>query len=861
MVFLAVDGNSIINRAFYGIKTLTTRDGHFTNAVYGFFNIFLNLIDTYKPDACAVAFDVHQPTFRHKMYAEYKAGRRPAPPELVEQFPEIKELLDALGYARIECPGYEADDILGTLSDCGADMCYIATGDRDSLQLISDRCGVILASTKAGRPDYTLYGEEALKEKYGLTPPQMIELKALMGDSSDNIPGVKGIGEKTATDLIQRYSSIDEIYKDVDALAVSPSVKAKLAAGRDSAFFSRELGTISKQAPIDRDLTKYVKTAGDPAAAKAIMTRLELFKLMERTGVDSAQIPVTETQKAPDAKFIGSASAREISALVKAEKRLFLSLVQSGGKLIAFDISLNGAIYRVDMTADGAGDLLAGLAADESVEKYCGESKPLFAFCAEKGVRARSVVFDFALAGYLADANLKEYSLGRLCSLFRVPVPEVEGAPGLSEDERAAAAMPLLYDRMIADLDEKQQKELLTKIEIPLAEVLADMERAGFAVDAEGIARFGDFLSEELERLTAEIYEEAGHPFLISSPIQLGTVLFEEMGLPHGKKNKKGWSTNAEILSELAGAYPFVGKILEYRACAKLKSTYCDGLLKEVGDDGRIRSSFNQTETRTGRISSSEPNLQNIPVRTKLGSEMRKFFVAAPGCVLCDADYSQIELRVLADIADDKAMQQAFNDGVDIHSVTASQVFGIPLHMVSPSMRSRAKAVNFGIVYGIGSFSLAKDIGVSVGEAKRYIDSYLRHYSGVDSYMTGIIERAKRDGYVETLFHRRRYLPELASTNAVTRKFGERVARNTPIQGSAADIIKIAMINVAARLRAEKLNARLILQVHDELIVEAPVEEQEKVAALLREEMENAVKLKVGLSVDVGSGRTWYDAK
>ena len=830
MKLLAVDGNSIINRAFYGIKLLSTKNGQYTNAVYGFINILLKLIEDQKPDGVAVAFDLKAHTFRHRMYAEYKAGRRPMPEELKGQFPIIKEWITLAGYNFIECEGFEADDILGTLAakaESDENECVIATGDRDSLQLVSDNTHVLLTVTRMGQNEITDYTPQKLFERYSLTPPQMIELKALMGDSSDNIPGVAGIGEKTATDLICRFENIDNIFGNLDTLDIKDSVRAKLAAGRDSAYLSRELGTICKTAPINTDFEYYRTRTADAAGLSALMTELELFKLMERMGIKPGAIPVKKTTASDLAAFTeGTAADIKGTADICPEA----GAAVSGKKIIPLSEAEIKAILE-----------------DESIKKRVYGSKSIY----KKYPAARSVEFDALLAAYLLNPASNDYSPERLFAEYGI---EYDGSD-------TAAALSRLCDKLSALLDESGETGLLRDIEIPLARVLAEMEKVGFLVDAEGIKNYSAELDGRIEELTRDIYALAQTEFNINSPKQLGEVLFVKLGIPSKKKTKSGFSTNADVLEELRYDYPIVDLILKYRRLAKLKSTYCEGLLSAIGKDGRIHSTFNQTEARTGRISSLEPNLQNIPVRTEEGKRFREFFVAKEGYVLCDADYSQIELRVLASLSNDPVMIDAFDRGVDIHTVTASEVFGIPEDMVLPIMRSRAKAVNFGIVYGIGAFSLAKDIGVSRAEASRYITNYLNTYKGVSSYMENAIHEAKLNGYVTTAFGRRRYLPELSSSNGMLRAFGERVARNAPIQGTAADIIKIAMIKVQNRLEKEYPDARLILQVHDELIIECKAANAAAVCALLEEEMENAAKLKVRLSVEAHSGRTWLEAK
>ena len=853
MKLLVLDGNSIINRAFYGIKLLTTKDGRYTNAIYGFMNIFYKLCDELHPDSVAFAFDLKAPTFRHKMYDEYKAGRKPMPPELAEQMPVLKDLLRALGYKIVTKEGYEADDILGTLAfSCkDGDECYIATGDRDSLQLVGDNVKVLLASTKMGRPETNIYDVKRIKDDYGVTPHQLIDIKALMGDSSDNIPGVSGVGQKTAQSLISELGSIQNIYDNIDTIDIRETLRNKLKNDKDSAFMSYKLGEICKSVPIETDYSFYVPDEGDKGEALSILRSLEMYKLIDKIGLNTVTYDAKpENTTVKEYKRVNSLNA----FLLKANKLYFVYSVKDG-RFESLAACNGDDICEVNTENDSEVEAFINILEDENTEKYTFNIKPLYAYAFSHGFEIKNVKMDLMLAAYLLNPSAKEKKKKKLAAEYNVYYEADGGFSALSE-----TVYPLTV-KLSALLEERDQTELLSNIELPLAEVLASMEKIGVKVDKSGIEAFGDMLGERIKGLQSRIYELAGEEFNINSPKQLGEILFVKLAIPTKKKTKSGFSTNAEVLEKLADEYEIVKFILEYRTYTKLKSTYCDGLLKEIAADGRIHSTFNQTETRTGRISSTEPNLQNIPVRTELGREMRKFFIADDGKVLVDADYSQIELRVLSDIADDKAMIDAFNNGDDIHAITASQVFKMPLQMVTPLMRSRAKAVNFGIVYGIGAFSLAKDIGVSRAEADRYIKDYLHHYSGVDRYMNEVVEEAKKNGYVKTLFGRRRYLPELSSSNGMLRAFGERVARNMPIQGTAADIIKIAMIRVYTRLKEENLNARLILQIHDELIVEAPENEKTKAELIVKEEMENACKMKVLLKSDAHSGESWYDAK
>ncbi len=856
MRLLVIDGNSILNRAFYGIKLLTTKDGRFTNGIYGFMNIFHRLLEDCEPDRLAVAFDVKAPTFRHNMYPEYKAGRKGMPDELREQMPVLKELLTLMGYKIVEMAGWEADDILGTLSVQmkDSDKCFIVTGDRDSLQLVSENTTVLLTSTKMGRTQTVPYDPAKIKEEYGVSPKQMIEIKALQGDSSDNIPGVAGVGPKTAGELIQKYGSVEYIYNNLDTLEIKPKLREKLEANKDSAFLSHKLGTISTKAPIDLNMDVYVPATGDRGAAARLLASLEMFKMIDTFKLGA--VPAVTEDKAETVKV----SIRQTEDL---------SEIKTGGVIYFIPVYDDGDIVKIAfLTDDGVliaennsfvfASQLAQILSDEETEKVIYDVKPLYSWAFARGIEIRGKVSDIMIAGYILNPSASDYHPVRMAQEYGADLPEAEEDNALALD---CAALKGAWEKVYKALENNGQIELMYDIEMPLAKVLSSMEIAGFLVDIKSIEEYGAVLETQINDLVGKIYDLAGEEFNINSPKQLGTVLFEKLKIPSKKKTKSGYSTNADVLESLADDYPIVALVLEYRTLAKLKSTYCDGLKKCVAPDGRIHSTLNQTETRTGRISSTEPNLQNIPVRSEIGRELRKFFVAKEGHVLVDADYSQIELRVLAHIANDERMLSAFNDGDDIHTITASQVFNMPLEAVTPLMRSRAKAVNFGIVYGIGAFSLAKDIGVTRAEADRYIKGYLHKFAGVDSYMQKVIADAKNNGYVSTIFGRRRYLPELTASNAMLRNFGERVARNMPIQGTAADIIKIAMIKVFERMKEKNLKARLIMQVHDELIVEAPDAEAETVCRIVKEEMENACMMNVKLTADVHYGKSWYEAK
>lgn len=845
MKLLVVDGNSILNRAFYGIRLLTTKDGQFTNAIYGFLTMLLKIQEDVTPDAVAIAFDLKAPTFRHKAYDGYKSNRKGMPEELHQQLQPLKDLLTLLGYTIITKEGYEADDILGTLSHTckvNGDECVLATGDRDSLQLINDKVTVRLASTKGGKANAILYDEKKIMDDYGVTPRQLIEIKAIQGDSSDCIPGVPGIGPKGAGDLIQRFNNLDYIYENLDTIDIKDGMRKKLRENKDSAYMSRMLGEIKLDIPIDTDINHYLVNCTQPDEASRMMAKLELFSLIDKFKLKD----VESAEETPKEKKKYSLNEKNTIDLLGKELYIYSNSKSKGDIDYLYIIEENEIIKTTDVDT----------VLKSENKKYVYSSKELFAYADKKGFEIKNLVFDVTLASYLLNPNSSSYDIDKLNGEY-----EVETYDG--EDEFLCNIAPMidLCNILEKKIEQCSQKKLLNEIEIPLSNVLARMENLGFAVDKQGIEDFGKMLKENIENLKSEIYNSVGREFNINSPKQLGVALFEDLALPCKKKTKSGYSTSADVLESLKNQHPVVSMVLQYRTLSKLNSTYCEGLLKVIGDDGRIHSSFNQTETRTGRISSTEPNLQNIPVRTKLGREMRKFFTAREGWVLVDADYSQIELRVLADISGDKNMIDAFKNNQDIHAITASQVFNMPLDFVTGEMRSRAKAVNFGIVYGIGAYSLAKDIGVTNKEAKNYIESYLKHYSGIDKYMHDVVEKAKDTGYVETVFGRRRYLPELSASNGMTRAFGERVARNAPIQGTAADIIKIAMIKVDKRLTEENLEARLVLQVHDELIVECPSHESMRVAMILQEEMEKAVSLSVPLVADSAVGKTWYDAK
>lgn len=876
---LIIDGNSILNRAYYGIRPLTAPDGTPTNAVYGFLNILLKHLDEESYDYLCVAFDVKEKTFRHKRYELYKAQRKPAPEDFLVQLPLMKEVLAAMNCMCMELPGYEADDIIGTVSkicDQNDIECNILTGDKDDLQLISDNTTVKLVVTRMGRTTTTDYHPEQFREKYGIEPSEFIDVKALMGDASDNIPGVAGVGEKTAMSLIQNYKNINYIYEHIDELEIKEGVRNKLKNDRDNAYLSYELATIDRNAPIDFDFSAAVRGDYNESELAALFTRLNFRSFISKLKLDKAAEAAESTDTI---EGIGkSADFKDLISAARAAKKVAYTL--SGNRL--FIKPPKGDVIYADADKEDLKEFFG----DNEISKVGYDIKEDIIAVSEYGIDApespfRAMTFDVMLAAYILDPTQSSYPIDTLCTKYLSAYLDcddsADGGEQLSmldviepsSDKtqliiNRVYAIERLAEKMADEIEKNGQHYLYYDVELPLTEVLARLQLRGMYVDRDELTDFGRMLDDRINLLCDEIYSLAGEEFNINSPKQLGVILFEKLELPFGKKNKSGgYSTNAEILEKLRDKHEIVEKVLEYRQLAKLKSTYVTGLSSVVNPKtGRIHSHFNQTVTNTGRLSSTEPNLQNIPVRTPLGREIRKMFIAEKdGWTLIDADYSQIELRVLAHIADDSAMKQAFLDNEDIHTQTAATVFKTPVDEVTPLMRSRAKAVNFGIVYGIGAFSLAKDIGTSRAEAQQYIDEYLAHYGNVALYMNQVIESAKECGYITTVLGRRRYIPELSASSHQLRMFGERVAMNAPIQGSAADIIKIAMVNVDRRLAESGLSARLVLQVHDELIVESPESEKDAAAAILKEEMEKAYKLSVPLIVDMNSGKSWYDTK
>lgn len=832
-ILLAVDGNSIINRAYYGVRPLSNKEGLPTNALFGMVSILEKNLAAVHPDYAAIAFDLKAPTFRHKLYAEYKAGRRPMPDDLAAQIAPAKETAAAMGFCPLELAGYEADDILGTLAamaeaeeDC---MAYILTGDRDALQLISDRVHVLLATNT----ETIDFGPARFTEKYGIESTRFVDVKALMGDSSDNIPGVPGIGEKTALKLIAEHGSLDGVYADLPTANLTPSVRAKLENGRESAYFSKTLATICRTVPLERTLVDIAYDGPHRADLTRLFLRFEFNAFLKRMGLNGAE-QATE----PAAAEVVTFDATDVEKLPQT---------------VALDVTETG-IFVSDGDAvamlDGAG-LDALLASDRKI--VCHDAKRIYESLEEKGIHWRGAAMDTMLGAYVLNAADNGFDLPRLLLNY------------LGEPMPPAPAHVALLPRLAKAIDERVREQgteqLLYEIEMPLAAVLTDMEIVGFRVDGAGLAAYGAQLTEVAEELAARIYYAAGGPFNINSPKQLGEVLFETLKLPHGKKNKTGYSTSADVLEKLAPYHPIIEDILDYRQVTKLNSTYAEGLQKQIGADGRIHTVFKQTGTATGRLSSAEPNLQNIPVRTEIGKELRRYFIPQNNkYLLIDADYSQIELRLLASMANDANMIAAFAEGADIHTSTAARVFGLSPEQVTPELRKRAKAVNFGILYGMGAHSLSEDLHIGMGEAKAYIESYFAAYPDIDRYLKETVRQAYENGFVTTLLGRRRYIPELKMPNKNMQHFGERVAMNSPIQGTAADVIKIAMIRVHQKLRASGLDARLILQVHDELIVECAKRDAAAAKEILVREMENAVKLKVHLSVGVVEGENWFDS-
>ncbi len=844
MKLLILDGNSVINRAFYGVKPLTTRDGLYTNAIYGFLNILERMEKEEQPEAVCVAFDLHGPTFRHLQYDGYKATRHGMPEELAQQMPMMKDVLRAMNIPIYECQGWEADDVIGTVGRICSNNdweCVIVTGDRDSLQLIDKNVHVKLVISKPGQTAATLYDEAKFREEYGFEPKKLIDLKSLMGDSSDNIPGVAGVGPKTATELLLKFGSLDGIYDHLEDAFIRPKLREKLEASRDDAYLSYDLATIRCNAPIDFTPMDAVVRPYNRGELYQLFQKLEFVRLIDRYGLRGAESEQMKTETPAIMRL------PRVTELPDACDGFAFYLASDGAAGIAWE---NGVCAVTPLEAMGLLPLFMN-----SKGCVCHDLKTTLHTLDDMGLPHTSFAFDTALAAYILNPSQSEYSVSKLATNYL----------GITVDDGDAAACAEALWHLCPILEQELEKTQMTAlyrdIEFPLSTVLYKMECAGVRIDKERLASFGEMLSRRIEACEQLIYGYSDGPFNINSTKQLGELLFEKLNLPPVKKTKTGYSTNADVLEKLKNKHPIIPAIMDYRMLTKLKSTYADGLLKVIDSDGRIRTTFQNLVTATGRLSSTDPNLQNIPVRTDLGAEIRKMFIPKAGCVLVDADYSQIELRVLAHIANDTTMQEAFTSGMDVHTVTASQVFGVPMQSVTALQRRHAKAVNFGIVYGISEFSLAEDIGVSRYEAKAYIDSYLSHYHGVRDYMKQVVEDARGCGYTTTLYGRKRYIPELKSSNFNIRQGAERIALNTPIQGTAADLIKLAMLRVDAALAQNFPDAALLLQVHDELIVECPEEMAAEVAALISKEMESVAQLQVPLLAEAKWGCSWYEAK
>ena len=843
MKLLILDGNSVINRAYFGVKPLTTREGLYTHAIYGFLNILERMEKEEQPEAVCVAFDLHGPTFRHLQYDGYKATRHGMPEELAQQMPVMKQVLRAMNIPIYECQGWEADDVIGTVGKiCGNNdwNCVIVTGDRDSLQLIDDHVSVKLVVSRMGQTSATLYDRAKFEEDYGFEPKKLIDLKALMGDSSDNIPGVKGIGEKTAMALLHQFGSLDGVYANLEDPTIKPKQREKLAADKDNAYLSYDLATIRPEAPIDFEPKDAIIQPYNRPELYALFQKLEFVRLIDKYGLRGADMEQPKAEK--KVKHLP-----RVDALPENADSHALYIAPDGSVGIAWE---EGLCVLTPMEA-----AMMGMQLEQYRGGVCHDLKTTLHRLDELGLSHGEYVFDTALAAYDLNPSQSDYPVSKLATNFLGLTVE-DGDAGA-----CAEAVWLLRSELDAELKKQGMESLYYDMELPLCSVLYRMEKAGVAIDADQLSQFGSMLAQRIADCEELIFSYSETPFNINSTKQLGELLFEKLGLPPVKKTKTGYSTNADVLEKLKGKHPIIPAIMDYRMLTKLKSTYADGLMKVICDDGRIRTTFQNLVTATGRLSSTEPNLQNIPVRTDLGAEIRKMFIPKPGHVLVDADYSQIELRVLAHIAGDETMQNAFREGMDIHTVTASQVFAVPQEQVTSLMRRHAKAVNFGIVYGISEFSLAEDIGVSRYEAKDYIESYLANYRGVKAYMGQVVADARDKGYTETLYGRKRYIPELKSSNFNVRSGAERIALNTPIQGSAADLIKLAMIRVDRALAENFPEAKLILQVHDELIVECPEAIADAVAALVSDQMQQVAALSVPLLAEAKWGKSWYEAK
>jgi len=843
MKLMILDGNSVINRAYFGVKPLTTREGLYTHAIYGFLNILERMEKEEQPDAICVAFDLHGPTFRHLKYDGYKATRHGMPEELAMQMPIMKDVLRAMNIPIYECQGWEADDVIGTVgkicSNCGWE-CVVVTGDRDSLQLIDENVHIKLVISRPGQTTATLYTEEKFKEEYGFEPKRLIDLKALMGDSSDNIPGVKGIGEKTAKNLLLKFGTLDAVYENLNDSIIKPKMRQNLIDYKDNAFLSYELATIVPEAPIDFEPKDAIIMPYNRPALYDLFQKLEFVRLIDKYGLRGAEL---EKPKA-EVKF---AALPRCDEMPEEGLDCAVYIAEDGSLAVAWE---KGVATLTPMEVQMACDCLLG-----RMNCVCHDMKSTMHRLDELGLCYGKFTFDTALAAYDLNPSQSDYPVSKLATTFL-------GAT-VDDGDGAACAEALWHLRPVLteELEKQGMTKLYNEIELPLCDVLYRMEKEGIDIDRNQLIAFGQMLTQRIDECEKLIYSYSEAPFNINSTRQLGELLFDKLGLPPVKKTKTGYSTNADVLEKLKNKHPIIPAIMDYRMLTKLKSTYAEGLLKEIRDDGRIHTTFQNLVTATGRLSSTEPNLQNIPVRTDLGAEIRKMFIPKPGYVLVDADYSQIELRVLAHIAEDENMCNAFRNGLDIHTVTASQVFGVAPEAVTSLQRRHAKAVNFGIVYGISEFSLSEDIGVSRYEARDYIENYLTNYQGVRAFMKNVVAEARERGYTQTMFGRRRYIPELKSSNFNVRSGAERMTLNTPIQGTAADLIKLAMIKVDAALRENYPLAKLVLQVHDELIVECPVDHAEQVAKLISDEMEHVAELRVPLTAEAKIGKSWYEAK
>lgn len=839
MKLLAIDGNSILNRAFYGIRGLTNSKGFPTNAIFGFYNILDKMLKEIEPEYVVAAFDLKAPTFRHKKYDQYKATRHKMPDDLALQLPEVKKMLSLLGIYICENEGFEADDILGTVSNLCTQQniqCYIATGDRDSLQLVKKGVLVRLSTNK----EAIYYDEQKILQEYGVTPKELLDVKALMGDSSDNIPGVKGIGQKTAFSLISQYHSVDYIFNNISNLETTNRVKNLLSANDalELCRLSRELGQIYTKVPISNNISDYKRNSTQKEEFVEFLKKFELKKILDQFTKDN-NIKLETNNSFANKNIILNPDINYVKEQIDGLSSLYFVLddnlyIFSDSEIFEFDSNIN--------------NIFNDIISKSKKPKKTTDSKKIYKYCKQNNLKINNITFSCDIASYLINVLEKDHSIQNICNNY-------------FGDDSFPCCFIELCSLLEEEINKKNLNYIFNDIELPLSEVLADMELIGFEINTASLQEFGNLLSSKINALKSEIFEYANEEFNINSTKELGKILFEKLNLPKGKKTKTGYSTSSDVLEKLVKYHPIAQNLIEYRTLTKLMSTYVKGLMKVIEKDGRIHSCFKQTQTRTGRISSTEPNMQNIPIKTDIGSEMRKFFVAAPGKVLIDADYSQIELRILAEISNDKKMIKAFQNNQDIHSLTASEVFGVNINDVSPELRRHAKIINFSVIYGVSAFSLSKDIGTSVAKAKKYIDSFFDGYSGVKQYMDNIVSNAQENGFVKTMFGRLRDVPELQSKNKNIRAFGERIARNTPIQGTSADIIKIAMVNVSKRLKKENLNANLILQIHDELLIECSQEDAKVAANILKEEMESAAPMSVPLVADVGIGKTWYDAK